>query len=315
MNICSSGFRLRTTSVVGPRIADSLCRPADPPRVGAWRCAVLLCLVMFGLGCGVESKEETDIERVDSGSKPSEGRTRKRDESLKEALKHPEQVADLQTYCEDGTLSPGMFERFDSLRTLYIYGDCDFDVDLLLVTIARLPLLNEVALQLPRAQKLPESIGKLGHVEILDLSESLLQDLPGEIGDMTMLRQLDLSWNRLSHLPVDVKRLHRLEELSLTGNSDIDVEETIDLVSELPELKALYLNNLELTHLPKNISKLVHLQILSVRGNNISSLPEELAQLQELRQLYLGYNNPIQLHEDLIADWRKKMPNCDIVVP
>jgi len=60
---------------------------------------------------------------------------------------------------------------------------------------------------------LPENIGNLTSLKVLDLVRNQLTSLPESIGDLTSLRVLDLSRNKLISLPESIGNLVSLKEL------------------------------------------------------------------------------------------------------
>lgn len=67
---------------------------------------------------------------------------------------------------------------------------------------------------------LPQAIGRLTNLEILNLSSNFsdLKELPDTIGDLNNLRELDLSNNQIHALPETFGRLDNLTKLNLDQN-------------------------------------------------------------------------------------------------
>ena len=66
---------------------------------------------------------------------------------------------------------------------------------------------------------LPASIGDLKNLNALYLnSNHTLENLPDEIGNLSSLKVLDISNTSISSLPSSIGRLQNLQELSLSGN-------------------------------------------------------------------------------------------------
>jgi hypothetical protein len=61
-------------------------------------------------------------------------------------------------------------------------------------------------------------VGKLTHLEKLNLRNNQLTSLPEEIGNCTNIKLLFLSWNKLKTLPPSVGKLTNLEILYLDNN-------------------------------------------------------------------------------------------------
>ncbi|MBC7877562.1 MAG: hypothetical protein H7Y59_10360 [Anaerolineales bacterium] len=142
-------------------------------------------------------------------------------------------------------------------------------------------------------------IGKLSKLKYLDLGIGYLQDkvltnnlssLPNEIGKLKNLRILDISNNKLTSLPQSISQLQRLTELELYQNLFMIVPEPI---SQLTNLETLRLGSNQLTSVPEWIGQLINLKALIINRSQIQELPISLAQLKNLRQVFFGYNNVI----------------------
>jgi len=96
----------------------------------------------------------------------------------------------------------------------------------------------------------PFSIGSLGSLKGLYMTENKLNSLPESIGDLINLEKLDLSDNYLINLPNEI------------GN--------------LTNLKELYINHNIIQVLPESILKLKNLEILSIWGNQLIGLPKNM---------------------------------------
>ncbi len=73
--------------------------------------------------------------------------------------------------------------------------------------------LNEMFLS-----ELPESIGELSNLQILNLNVNQLTTLPKSIGNLTKLKTLNLDFNLLTTLPEDIGKLTGLKEFSISNN-------------------------------------------------------------------------------------------------
>jgi len=94
---------------------------------------------------------------------------------------------------------------------------------------------------------LPDSIGKLANLDILDLSYNQLTILPDSIGKLTNLTELYLWRNQLTTLPDSIGKLTNLSNLDLSDN--------------------------QLTTLPATIGKLTKLTNLGLKNNALKSPP------------------------------------------
>jgi len=73
--------------------------------------------------------------------------------------------------------------------------------------------LNEMFLS-----DLPESIGALSNLQVLNLNVNQLTTLPKSIGNLTKLKTLNLGCNSLTTLPEDIGKLTGLKEFSISKN-------------------------------------------------------------------------------------------------
>ena len=75
---------------------------------------------------------------------------------------------------------------------------------------------------------LPESIGKLKKLQIIELRDNELETLPESIGSLNKLANLFLNNNNLKVLPKSLANLTNLTRLELSGNN-IDIENKINI--------------------------------------------------------------------------------------
>ncbi|KAK8985577.1 hypothetical protein V6N11_068830 [Hibiscus sabdariffa] len=141
-------------------------------------------------------------------------------------------------------------------------------------------------------QELPDSIGNLRSLEMLDLSySSLTGSIPAALGNLTQLKHLDLSENNLSGLfPISVFNLTQLGFLDLSGNN---LSGLLPIsVFNLTQLGFLDLSRNNLSGLlPISVFNLTQLGFLDLSRNNlIGSLPSRVSRLSRLRLLDLHGN-------------------------
>jgi Leucine rich repeat len=70
-------------------------------------------------------------------------------------------------------------------------------------------------------RELPESLGRLSQLEMLDLDENRLTSVPECFAQLADLKTLELSWNRLASLPSSMVKLTKLKSFFLHGNEGI----------------------------------------------------------------------------------------------
>lgn len=106
---------------------------------------------------------------------------------------------------------------------------------------------------------LPNAIGQLKNLRILNASKNQLEGIPESITGLTKLKAINLSQNKLCQLPKGM--------------------------GSLPSLIILILNGNELTQIPREIANLNDLITLNVSDNPLKSIPAEIAMLKSLRKL------------------------------
>lgn len=136
-------------------------------------------------------------------------------------------------------------------------------------------------------KSLPENIGQLQTLNILDVSLNALRELPDTIAQLENLQTLDISWNSLQKLPSNIGHLKNLQSLILSGN---DLRRLPDSFQELHALQVLMLGHNDLIEVPTSIQGLVTLFRLDVSRNRIVRLPREIGRLRTLQHLQIANN-------------------------
>ncbi|MBD3195582.1 MAG: hypothetical protein GF317_11030 [Candidatus Lokiarchaeota archaeon] len=143
---------------------------------------------------------------------------------------------------------------------------------------------------------LPESIGNLTSLEILDLDLNQLSTLPEAIRQLSSLKYLSLDDNVFSTFPEFICDLKSLENFGILNNK---LSELPDSIGKLSSIKVLALADNQLTRLPETIGDLRSLQTLWVNNNKLSKLPESIGQLSSLKKLALTMNQLSTLPESI----------------
>ncbi len=140
----------------------------------------------------------------------------------------------------------------------------------------------------------PESVGTLSSLTMLDLNENKLSTLPDWIGSLPNLRRLYLAGNPLIELP---GWLSEFENLYLPR---LGLTRAPDCIREARHLSGLALDHNSLTELPEWIGELNRLQTLWLDNNNLSSLPSSMKVLTNLTSLQLQGNPELGIPEELL---------------
>ncbi len=147
---------------------------------------------------------------------------------------------------------------------------------------------------------IPASLGQLKNLRILDLSSSgnaLTGGIPASLGQLKNLRDLDLSNNALTGgIPASLGQLKNLHMLSLEGNALTGAIPAS--LGQLENLRKLYLTGNALTGgIPASLGQLKNLQTLELRDGNWATsenltggIPASLGQLKNLHTLDLSHH-------------------------
>ena len=135
--------------------------------------------------------------------------------------------------------------------------------------------------------KIPESIGNLQKLKKLNCTKCRsLETLPNTIGSLKNLEHLDLfGCFSLKQLPSAITKLYKLKSLNLR-----DCQSLTSLPLNLGDLKSLKILDLTncrtLEEVPESISNLVNLKILHMKScHSVKSLPKDIGELQSLNEL------------------------------
>ncbi len=144
-----------------------------------------------------------------------------------------------------------------------------------------------------RNQKLttfPKEILQLKNLNELWLSKNQLKEIPEEIAQVANLQSLDIANNLLTALPESLKKLKNLKKINLTNNPQIDENQVINLLTQLPKLQSLEMNFCKIGTLPATISLMKQLKDLQMTGNELKDIPSEIGDLANLEFLVVNRN-------------------------
>jgi internalin A len=142
---------------------------------------------------------------------------------------------------------------------------------------ARRSRAKELDFRMMELTELPESLGQLTQLQMLDISHNQLELLPEWIGNLTQLKVLRFWMNpKLTSLPESFGNLVHLELLNIGHNRWTSLPE---LLEKLKQLQEIYLQSNLLADLPAALSQLEHLRTLNLDNNPLN--PELAAAYQE----------------------------------
>ncbi len=134
---------------------------------------------------------------------------------------------------------------------------------------------------------LPESIGNLIHLKLLDLEVNNLSKLPESICNLKLLSDLNVSINNLKRLPENIGRLKNLKIFQAYSNHILKLPKSF---KNLQSLKEWNMSGNKLSEIPIFIDKLKSLKIVKLSLNKIKKLPESFGNLLNLEELNLSDN-------------------------
>lgn len=146
--------------------------------------------------------------------------------------------------------------------------------------ICDMPNLKEVNVaESPLVTKLPDAIGQVQNLTLLDISKTNISDLSGVSG-LRNLTQIIANHTLVDEVPADV----------LQNNDLTNLEFNHTQLTELPLVKgasveAQYSN---ITALPENFAELNANKVMNLTGNRLTTLPKDLGGVVE--RLYAGKN-------------------------
>ncbi|XP_035677918.1 uncharacterized protein LOC118416780 [Branchiostoma floridae] len=99
----------------------------------------------------------------------------------------------------------------------------------------------------------PEDIGRLKNLQVLDLQNSSLASLPDSVGELMQLRHLNISANKFTSVPDSIMNLSNLEKLNMSGNRISHLPLTL---IRLAKLKDMGISENPLTYPPPDVCRI-----------------------------------------------------------
>jgi protein scribble len=138
---------------------------------------------------------------------------------------------------------------------------------------------------------LPDELGKLARIEVLDLGNNRINHVPPALGDLApTLRELWLCNNKLfftAPLTPNLGKLRLLQKLDPSGNQ---LEEPPAELGQLSALQYLDISGNSLQVFPPEFGNLRALLIFKAENNRLRALAPEVGNLTELSEWYLANN-------------------------
>ena len=156
-------------------------------------------------------------------------------------------------------------------------------------TICCLTLLNNLVLfGCSQFNKLPEDLGKMVSLKVLDLVGTAIKELPSSVQFLTGLTSLDLTdCKNFVRLPSTICSLKSLHKIILSGCSKFD--KLPNDLGNITSLGDLNLSGTAIKELPSSVEFLIGLKALILEDcKNFVPLPRTIFSLESLELLYLS---------------------------
>lgn len=177
--------------------------------------------------------------------------------------------------------------------------------------------INRLHIELPKGvlTSIPgQDLCRLDGLIFLILNNNSLKSLPEEIGQLRELRVLEVAGNELTELPASMNQLEKLETLNAMGNhltnlksisklkslsvvnvseNDLDSLDDLDFVAMSARLRDFACSGNKIRILPSTLGSLGQLTKFEAERNLIEGLPKDLAKLKKIITIKLD-DNPIK---------------------
>jgi len=155
-----------------------------------------------------------------------------------------------------------------------------------------LPNLSNMYLHKNNILRLPDDMGYMQSLTVLDLSKNHLKTIPKSMKDLISLKTLDLSHNQLTELDEIIFEISSLEYLVAVGNR---INSLPSIVSKLSHLFGLYLSRNMIACVPDSLADCTNIHELYLDHNQLTSIPSMLTMLPCISILSLASNKLITL--------------------
>ena len=155
----------------------------------------------------------------------------------------------------------------------------------------------------------PKSIGECNNLINITANAARIKEIPKEIAGCKELKNINLGYNKIQTVPKEIGKLKNLNRLYLGSNS------ISYLPTEFKELTKLELCGLPLnkfSSFPKEVLNLTQLYTLTMYGNDFNRIPLELTNLKKLKLLYVDIN---EIKKSDIEVIEEGLPNLKIKGP
>ena len=147
--------------------------------------------------------------------------------------------------------------------------------------------IRKLSLSRNNLQRLPEEFDSLKRLEILLLDHNCIEELPHSLGKLEHLQILDISFNKLRILSSEFCSLSKMRILEAHSNCIMDLPHDI---GRLEKLESLDMSKNKLVTLPTSICSLGRLFKMNLASNQLSDLPASFGDLASLVELDISCN-------------------------
>lgn len=138
----------------------------------------------------------------------------------------------------------------------------------------------------------------LDQITSINLSNQGLTVIPEEIGLLHNLHILDLANNQIDNISPEMERLTKLQELNFCNNL---IQTIPSKMANLTDLQVLLFRSNQIGHIPPEMARLTNLQHFIISDNRIQSIPSEIERLTDLQNLDLSYNFLTELPQEILS--------------
>ncbi|KFK25992.1 disease resistance protein [Arabis alpina] len=221
-------------------------------------------------------------------------------ENLPDSLQH---LTSLETLEVSGCLNVNEFPRLaTNIEILRIAETSIEEIPARICNLSQLRSLdisgNERLKSLPSIP--PEICQTMSCLRWLDLDRTSIKELPENIGNLISLEVLQARRTEIRRAPWSIARLTRLQ-VFVIGNSFYNAEALHSLcpqLSRFDDLRALCLSNMNMIEIPNSIGCLWSLSELDLSGNNFEFIPSSIKRLTRLNRLDLNNCQRLQALPD-----------------